>query len=419
MPKATKNMRLDITAALRSIEEQMPLLDAQWAGAQLYGAPRFSVFDLFGPNELALSRVVGELFDPRGSHGQGTLFLNALLSFIGLPPVSLRDIVHVSREVTTEAGRRIDIIVDTPQVLVGIENKPWAGQQQNQLRDYLNELKRRARGKNFQLILLSDQEAQTAKEQVLQVPYQPVGHGISLHEILYSVFETIKATRTRGFIEDFIRYIDLQFGEGQMTADLDLPYVEAVQAEFAGPAQRKKAIAAVLMARSRIHETILDSIAKFLLQTLQDKVGSDFVLNSKVTLCKALGERYNPWAVRRKTWPANCWLVIESENTRHRGVYFGVRAPDPKSKEVKEVDEGSGCRERPKLDKLIEKIPDGHKTAWFPWWQSCEPSNWNSETAAWGIIESPTGRIEDHSSIQHLASRFVQLAEAVDECLAD
>ena len=58
---------MSLDPVLGSLGHQMPQLDAHRAGAEFYGAPRLSLFELFGPNELALSRVLGDLFDPRGS----------------------------------------------------------------------------------------------------------------------------------------------------------------------------------------------------------------------------------------------------------------------------------------------------------------------------------------------------------------
>src|SRR5712671_2273081 len=115
-PKVSERLRPNLARVFDSLGQQMPLLDAHRAGAELYGAPRLSPFELFGPNELALSRILGDLFDPRGSHGQGALFLNALLSDLGLPLIGVRDIVRVNREVLTEERRRIDVVIETPHV---------------------------------------------------------------------------------------------------------------------------------------------------------------------------------------------------------------------------------------------------------------------------------------------------------------
>jgi PD-(D/E)XK nuclease superfamily len=216
MPRGSTDIAAGLTTVLDSLISQMPLLDAHRAGAEMYAAPRLSSFDLFGPNEFALSRIVASLFDPLGSHGQGTLFLNELLADLNLPRVAIRDIVNVNREVLTDKGRRINIVIETPHVLLGVENKPWAGQQRDQLIDYYKELQRRARQKSFRLVFLSDQSEQTAQGEVVRMPYQQLPEGRSLYRILSSALDSIKAPCTRTFVEEFMQYIDIQFGEGEM-----------------------------------------------------------------------------------------------------------------------------------------------------------------------------------------------------------
>lgn len=48
--------------------------------------------------------------------------------------------VQVRREHGTSAGRYIDIVVDVSHFRLGIENKPWAADLKNQVRDYIDDL---------------------------------------------------------------------------------------------------------------------------------------------------------------------------------------------------------------------------------------------------------------------------------------
>jgi hypothetical protein len=115
MAEAIKTPRIPyLSLFLDELGNQMPLLDAVRAGAEMYGAPRLSPFHLFGPNEPALSRIVGDLFDPRARTVQGPLFLNELLLTLSLPRVGVRDVVTVQREALTQKRRRIDLVIETP-----------------------------------------------------------------------------------------------------------------------------------------------------------------------------------------------------------------------------------------------------------------------------------------------------------------
>lgn len=125
---------------------------AQRAQAQLDRrvATRFSLFDFFHVQETDLSRVFRDLLDPRGTHGQGDTFLHLFLDEIReilddevrghFPAGDLRD-SRVNLEHHTDMGRSIDIVVRVRRdTWIGIENKPWAAEQPNQVSDYLRYL---------------------------------------------------------------------------------------------------------------------------------------------------------------------------------------------------------------------------------------------------------------------------------------
>lgn len=136
----SREVRIDLNAGLARLAAQTTMLEALRAGAELFGAPKLNAFSMFRPNENALSRVLADILSPRGDHGQGTLFLQSFLDELNLPAVGLHETVTVRREVMTTARRRIDLVIDTPRLLIGIENKPWANQQDDQLIDYHQQL---------------------------------------------------------------------------------------------------------------------------------------------------------------------------------------------------------------------------------------------------------------------------------------
>lgn len=117
-------------------------------------AHRFNVFDYMGdgrPGEVLLSRIIGDLLNPAARHGQGASLLGLLLeklsaeSHTPMPTPDLSKPVRVRLERLIPGGRFIDITVDVetgagPWCLA-IENKPFAGDQPNQVRDYLEYLK--------------------------------------------------------------------------------------------------------------------------------------------------------------------------------------------------------------------------------------------------------------------------------------
>lgn len=147
-------------------------------------AYRFNVLDYIRTSELGLSRVIADLLDPCATHGQRTRFLDTFLRGLqrssekrGRPLDITRDYgnkwevaddtVRVQVERTIPPGRRrLDISVqfegdDGRLRCLAIENKPYAGDQKHQIRDYLDFMEKEYGGKegdqptNHLLIYLS------------------------------------------------------------------------------------------------------------------------------------------------------------------------------------------------------------------------------------------------------------------------
>jgi hypothetical protein len=78
--------------------------------------------------ENVCSNFLAFFFDPKGSHGLGSLFLDALVGSVGIAggEGGLGGNVSVEREVITEAGNRIDLLITSDSHAVLIENKIFA-----------------------------------------------------------------------------------------------------------------------------------------------------------------------------------------------------------------------------------------------------------------------------------------------------
>ena len=111
-------------------------------------ARRFNVFDYLRTDELGLSRMIGDLLNPAGSHGQGAVFLQCFVRLLEekrpefAKGCNLSD-SKVDCERTITDGRRIDITVEIDgRHCLAIENKAnYADDQPDQVRDYLSWLK--------------------------------------------------------------------------------------------------------------------------------------------------------------------------------------------------------------------------------------------------------------------------------------
>ena len=121
-------------------------------------AHRFNVFKYLRTNELGLSHIIADLLDSKASHGQGATFFRTLFEQLeersGWPSgikVDERSL-SVCTEFNTAGNRRIDIAVQfkdtqgTPHC-IAIENKPYADDQDNQIRAYLHFLNEKFEGR--------------------------------------------------------------------------------------------------------------------------------------------------------------------------------------------------------------------------------------------------------------------------------
>ena len=415
----------EIQGLLNRVREHLPRIEAHVAGAELYGAPRLSIFQLLAPNENALSRVLAELLDPRGSHGQGELFLNEFLRQAKLPLVSPAEARHVRvrREFTTHKQRRIDIVVETPNAVLGIENKPWAAQQEKQLFDYDPCIRDWiAEGRRCALMFISDQEPKERVQSLIQISYrQDIARSNTLRQLIENTMPLIKSERTRSPLEDFLGFLQIQFGGGSVAIETDAPYVEAIRREFEANSGNRKAVAALMLSRHRLYYDLLATIGDFIKSEIQTRAAPDievcrvnaFEAVETADVKLTLDEKWKIWGLRRRSWPANCAVALDSDRGKQGGVYFGVYAPNPFAYDVNYP----ACPARPQLEVISQKLTGGKNSSSWPWYKWADTPTCDEAFVARLVLETAEGDIKAHPEICQLADRIVSLVSAVDEAL--
>ena len=215
-----------------------------------YLARRFNVFDYLRTDERGLTSIIADLLNPQASHGQGPLFLWALLEKLGVLPLRY-DLgeCHVSVEVEHRipSGRKIDLLarIDKPNgdvFCVAVENKPFAPDQNNQIKDYLKHLNSKY-VERFLLLYFSP-TGEGPSEQSLDprgleaswkdrfgiVPYhhseESRPDAFDDFRFPFSLTDWLKECRTRceidrlrWFLYDVVLYCQRTFGERVMTTD--------------------------------------------------------------------------------------------------------------------------------------------------------------------------------------------------------
>jgi hypothetical protein len=183
-------------------------------------ATRHNVFEYIEPNENALSDLIRDLLDPAGKHGQGDTFLREFINIMKAPVPSWNSCSIYRENVTSlieHTLRRIDLLIDFGNFGIAIENKPWAGEQKEQIGDYVTHLERRYAGR-FLIIYLSPAGSEptsidpSTKSRLLdEGKLLLVAYTRGFREWLSSCYRNCAAEKIRHFLLDFVSYVDSTF----------------------------------------------------------------------------------------------------------------------------------------------------------------------------------------------------------------
>jgi len=191
-----------------------------------YLASDFNLIEIMEPDENKVSDIIAELLKPNGKHGQGKAFLEKFLevlsTFISPSWLSYESLdvsqVVVKREYSTDKGRRMDVLLKFPQgFTIGVENKPWAGEQENQLKDYAEYLEKISKGK-FLLIYLNgwgrkafSMETKLKEKLKKEEKFVELSYCRFLVPWLRECLKECEAEKVRWFLRDFINWVEKNF----------------------------------------------------------------------------------------------------------------------------------------------------------------------------------------------------------------
>lgn len=213
-------------------------------------AQQFSALGLVRTQELDLSRIFARILDPAGNHYQGDLFLSLLLEELNAapgkhadllrpfrPPGGLGSRVHLeygTGEVEVSSGRKLSGSIDIVVTLegnrwIGIENKPWADDQEEQIKRYLSALEEEtAKGTHggdigqFLLLYWSgdgsspkgvEDLSDAQRSQFLTLPYRRRFGVPSVEGWLRRCWLEGESDRVRVFLRDLLDYVQSQFSD--------------------------------------------------------------------------------------------------------------------------------------------------------------------------------------------------------------
>ena len=415
-------------------------------------AHRFYALDYLQTDELGLSRIVADLLNPNATHGQGTDFLQRFLAALKestsfVPGVDLdRCQIAVERERPAHE-RFIDIVVQighgTSRWALAIENKPYAGDQEHQIRDYLEYLAEEF-GQNFLLIYLSPtgegpSDWSVSRRELTDhwqgrfaiLPYcrpesapepdgfEPFRVPLSLAEWLETCRDRCRIDRLHWFLDETLRFCQRAFGETTMTTDRESREIRDFLFEHP---DHLEAARAVYDSWPAIHI----EICRQFLARVRERIATSEVLQAAapdlyVDSAFTGDDKTSPNAIRlcRRAWLP--YRTAQSDNTAAADLrttiflepntvkgpddwYIGICCPVP----VEEMDPAESER----YDKLRQALPKAlgpprGSVGRYLWWKwvDADYRNWSS------LVPRLAGENrEDGPIAQYFVDRFVALA---------
>lgn len=375
-----------MTALLEHVSAVKTEHDRQKTRVLRSTAPDFRLFSFFKIDENTLSKCLAFLLDPKATHGQGDLFISSFYALNDLPcSPQQTQCVRTFTEYTLDSGRRLDILITDNVRLIGIENKPWAADQDRQLIDYAQWLAKETSGRRSQrdwsLIYLSNNDVSEAS--------LPARTSESLRDkiIFLTFFELeawltdcaahIQAPQVHSFVMAMAEFVREKLnGETSMALQNTLSDVVMASPE--------NLTAALLISqnmtevKARLWRSFIDDIAAQLRPEGIAVETEDALFTGK------------RWAGFYVVFDQQDKLALkwEFEYAHYVELVYGICARDMPTNSLR----ARLCK--PVFEELTALFPDlsaaNDKTGWWPWWSYADtldiPRNWLATPEAWTLL---------------------------------
>lgn len=367
-------------------------------------APEFRIFDYLRTDEMGVSWCIACLLDPNGTHGQGRVFLDTFLKGIGTSPAwaSAAEDCRVLTEKQANGQRRIDIYLDFPKDgVIGIENKPWAGDQNQQLTDYAAFLKKAAGNRKWLLIYLSNRDpSEESIKAVERKELEEVGQFVRLEYVyiikwLNECACKSKSIVVRIFIEELEKFI-----QTEINGDLDMSDEQEMKSVILRSTDNL---------RSAFHVSkAIDSVKKELLENFRKALEVNLTSHSMKLGWDLEGwQAYSGFIVQFSELPQSLNLRFEFDQTNLSGFFWGIA-------------KNNGAYKDDQVWKIVNDLMSANFHAakssnYWPWYSVIPDNEFSVSMKNWRVSEEPWMLIKDGG----LAKKITDLALRVREVLKE
>lgn len=360
-------------------------------------SPDFSAFDFIEPDELQLSKILAWFLDPHQTHGQGGLFLRL---FLGALRIDAPDEDCERASVRTEffiKGGRLDVLVSTSTFRVAIENKPWAGDQHEQLRRYFAYFDGSGQTP-YWVIYLTSRGAEPPSipcgERIRRIESGSLrlwSYSKELLSWLAKCRAECKSDRVSMFIDEFCRYIQMTF-EGVRDSTMSGHLID----EITGSAEKTSAAMKVI--------ALSDSIRKRLLMDLRQQVAS-LIPDRDVKVSAEPWARYSGIDIGFSE-KSPYRFGMEFQNTQWNGLIVGIKRKQENSSVVANEDLS-----------LSRALGDASQSRWWLWYRNASTEDSFLPVARnWSEAAEPWPEIANGNLASRLVNAFGRAHQVLEEC---
>lgn len=263
---------------LNELSEYFKSRDEQQERTAKTHAPSFSPFAFIKTNEMELSRLIAYFLNPHAEHGQRRLFLDHFLRQIQCEDyIKCDDVVIAVEHTLSHSARRHDIVIkglrdNQAAWVISIENKlRGAGDQNNQIEDYINDLKT-LHPENYLLLYLKPYLERPSVKSIsseLWDEYELTNRAKSIdgeliHNWLASSVKEVRAKNVQLFIQQFKTYIKENI-MGQVTKEEATALIKKITSDEALLSSTLK----LANIQNELRCYLLDELAKQMKERLQ------------------------------------------------------------------------------------------------------------------------------------------------------
>jgi uncharacterized protein YlbG (UPF0298 family) len=178
----------------------------------------FSLFQFFSIGENKISQVLAYFLDEKQNHGQGNIFLKEFVKTFYDKELDISNSLNICEKVITK-NRRIDIYIEVNGLTIAIENKIWADDQTNQIRDYANFLENRSKG-NYLLLYLNPYGLEPSSKSIddsyrntliEQQKLKIISYKHDIINLINNWLVICEADNVSHFLKEFKKYLEIKF----------------------------------------------------------------------------------------------------------------------------------------------------------------------------------------------------------------